>query len=133
MISSLGIGGWCTKQKPSEARVVPALRWPALCSMQEADRAAAAIKSGAQHLAEALASREPPKPADAEPPKESDPPPQSKMFFDRPEQLLQILADLEEQNLFLIQNAQEFEEARDALEATFKYVLVLAIRYTDVH
>ena len=91
--------------------------------MQEADRAAVAIKSATQHLADALANREPPKPLEAEPPKESDPPPQSKMFFDRPEQLLQILANLEEQNLFLIQNAQEFEEARDELEATFKYVL----------
>lgn len=90
--------------------------------MQEADRAAAAIKSATQNLADALGNREPPKPPDAEPPKESDAAPQSEMFFDRPDQLLQILANLEEQNLFLIQNAQEVEEARDALEATFKYV-----------
>lgn len=93
--------------------------------MQEADRAAAEIKSATSNLAEAMTSREPPKPPDAEPPKESDPPPQSAMYFDRPEQLLQILANLEEQNLFLIQNAQEVEEARDALEDTFKYAYLL--------
>jgi hypothetical protein len=91
--------------------------------MQEADRAAAQIRSTTHNLAEVLASKEPPKPPEAEPSKETDPLPQSDVYFERPEQLLQILANLDEQNLFLIQNAQEVEEARDAIEATFKYAV----------
>jgi hypothetical protein len=86
---------------------------------QEADRAAAAIKAATASLGEALLRKEPPKPPEAEALGAAEVP-QSEMFFRRPQQLLDILADLEEQNLFLIQNAQEVEEARDALEATFK-------------
>jgi len=40
----------------------------------------------------------------------------SSMYFERPEQLLEIFAQLEERNLFLIQNVQETEEALDELQ-----------------
>jgi hypothetical protein len=42
------------------------------------------------------------------------------MYFDRPEQLLEIFAQLEERNLFLIQNVQETEEALDELHNKFQ-------------
>ena len=42
------------------------------------------------------------------------------MFFQDPRTLLQIYAELEEQNLFLIQNAQESEEALEELRAKFR-------------
>ena len=37
------------------------------------------------------------------------------MFFDDPQQLLDIFAELEEQNLSLIQNSQETEEALEEM------------------
>ena len=42
------------------------------------------------------------------------------MYFQEPRMLLQIYAHLEEQNLFLIQNAQESEEALEELRAKFR-------------
>ena len=42
------------------------------------------------------------------------------MYFQDPRTLLQIYAQLEEQNLFLIQNAQESEEALEELRAKFR-------------
>ena len=42
------------------------------------------------------------------------------MYFKSPEQLLQVFATLEERNLFLIQNAQETEEAFDELKSKFQ-------------
>ena len=44
------------------------------------------------------------------------------MYFQDPRTLLQIYAQLEEQNLFLIQNAQESEEALEELRAKFRSV-----------
>ena len=44
------------------------------------------------------------------------------MYFQDPRTLLQIYAQLEEQNLFLIQNAQESEEALEELRAKFRCV-----------
>ena len=41
------------------------------------------------------------------------------MYFEKPEQLLEIFAQLEERNLFLIQNVQETEEALDDLQNKF--------------
>jgi len=38
------------------------------------------------------------------------------MYFERPQQLLEIFKQLEEQNLFLIQNSQETEEALEELK-----------------
>jgi septum formation inhibitor MinC len=42
------------------------------------------------------------------------------MYFKRPEQLLEIFAQLEERNLFLIQNVQETEEALEELKQKMK-------------
>lgn len=42
------------------------------------------------------------------------------MYFLRPQQLLDIFAQLEEQNLFLIQNCQETEEALEELKTKYK-------------
>ena len=41
------------------------------------------------------------------------------MYFREPEQLLDIFTTLEEQNLFLIQNSQETEQALEELKQTF--------------
>ena len=45
---------------------------------------------------------------------------QKGMFFVEPRQLLNIYSQLEEQNLFLIQNAQESEEALEELRAKLR-------------
>ena len=37
------------------------------------------------------------------------------MYFKKPQQLLDIFAELEERNLFLIQNSQETEEVRSMI------------------
>lgn len=42
------------------------------------------------------------------------------LFFADPQQLLDIFAELEEQNLSLIQNSQETEEALEELRQTIK-------------
>lgn len=42
------------------------------------------------------------------------------MYFGDPQQLLDIFAELEEQNLSLIQNSQETEEALEELRQTIK-------------
>lgn len=42
------------------------------------------------------------------------------MYFKKPEQLLQIFTQLEERNLFLIQNVQETEEALEELKQKYK-------------
>mmetsp|Transcript_28293 Transcript_28293/g.90123 ORF Transcript_28293/g.90123 Transcript_28293/m.90123 type:complete len:450 (-) Transcript_28293:44-1393(-) len=42
------------------------------------------------------------------------------MFFERPQQLLDIFSQLEEQNLFLIQNCQETEEALEELKNKYR-------------
>lgn len=58
------------------------------------------------------------------PPSPPPPPPpvieEDEMHFKHPEQLLEIFAALEERNLFLIQNAQETEEALDELKSKFQ-------------
>ena len=46
----------------------------------------------------------------------SEPP----MYFQEPAQLLNIFTALEEQNLFLIQNSQETEQALEELKQTFR-------------
>ena len=41
------------------------------------------------------------------------------MYFKHPDQLLDIFSQLEERNLFLIQNVQETEEALEELRQKF--------------
>lgn len=45
---------------------------------------------------------------------------EDEMYFKRPEQLLEIFAQLEERNLFLIQNVQETEEALEELKQKYQ-------------
>lgn len=42
------------------------------------------------------------------------------MYFTDPQQLLDIFSELEEQNLSLIQNSQETEEALEEMKSTIK-------------
>ena len=42
------------------------------------------------------------------------------MYFEHPQQLMEIFAALEEQNLFLIQNSQETEHTLEELNQQFK-------------
>ena len=42
------------------------------------------------------------------------------LYFSDPQQLLDIFAELEEQNLSLIQNSQETEEALEEMKQTIK-------------
>ena len=54
------------------------------------------------------------------------------MYFEKPEQLLEIFAQLEERNLFLIQNVQETEEALDELNNKFHETRVAMEEKTDL-
>jgi hypothetical protein len=94
-------------------------------TQQEADRAAEGIKAAAATLKAALAVRPPPQVVEEAPEAEDTAARAaaadgSAMFFTAPQQLLDILSELEAENLFLIQNAQEVEEALDSLEDTYK-------------
>ena len=42
------------------------------------------------------------------------------LYFNDPQELLEIFAELEEQNLSLIQNSQETEEALEEMKQTIK-------------
>ncbi len=68
-------------------------------------------------LAMVMCLQEPPAPAPGVEQEEEGP-----MYFQDPRTLLQIYTQLEEQNLFLIQNAQESEEALEELRAKFRCV-----------
>ena len=54
------------------------------------------------------------------PPEEEEEEEGPEMFFTKPEQLLSIFSELEQSNLFLIQNAQESEEGLEDLRAKYK-------------
>jgi len=47
------------------------------------------------------------------------------MYFKEPQQLLDIFSQLEERNLFLIQNVQETEEALEELKQNFEKTKVV--------
>ncbi len=79
-----------------------------------------------EHIASLVAASLPPQPRleDEPPATASLPPPGSdeeamsmRMYFERPEQLLDVFATLEESNLFLIQNCQDTEQQLDELRA----------------
>ena len=85
-------------------------------AVQEADRATEAFKVASENLKAALPKQEPPKP----PEEEASAADGDTMHFERPAQLHEILSELEEQNLFLIQNGQEVEEELEALKSKLK-------------
>jgi len=75
-------------------------------------------KAARQAVSQAKPPRMPPKPdVDAEPLTSSGQ--DIDMFFTEPRQLLEIFTQLEEQNLFLIQNSQETEQALEELKQEF--------------
>lgn len=65
-------------------------------------------------LQEAKELQEPPPPLDDVEEEEEE------MFFTEPQQLLELYAHLEEQNLFLIQNVQETEEALEEMKNKYR-------------
>lgn len=78
-----------------------------------------ANRGGAADAAAATGPRMPPAPHfDNEPLTESGE--ELPMYFQHPQQLLDIFTALEEQNLFLIQNSQETEQALEELKQTFQ-------------
>ncbi|XP_055999216.1 cilia- and flagella-associated protein 100-like isoform X1 [Ostrea edulis] len=54
------------------------------------------------------------------------------LFFAQPQELLDIFADLEEQNLSLIQNSQETEEALEEMKQTIKQTKVKMEKETSI-
>lgn len=62
----------------------------------------------------------PPEPPEVE--RETEETGEEPMFFQHPQQLLSIFNQLEEQNLFLIQNSQETEEALEELKTKYREV-----------
>jgi len=85
-------------------------------TQQAADRAQRAIKDSAKALKATLTLTEPPMPdLDALAAAEG----KGTLFFQRPEQLLHVYHELEETNLFLIQNAQEAEEALEEVRLAY--------------
>ena len=59
-------------------------------------------------------------PTPSPPPQDINEYDEDEMYFKQPQQLLEVFATLEERNLFLIQNAQETEEAFDELKTKFQ-------------
>lgn len=86
-------------------------------TQQEAERAERDIKEAAERLKEVLKHKEPPQPdVEAEFAKND----QQDMYFKEPQQLLAVYAQLEESNLFLIQNSQESEEALEEVKVKYR-------------
>merc|ERR1719394_1232367 len=54
------------------------------------------------------------------------------LYFTDPQQLLDIFAELEEQNLSLIQNSQETEEALEEMKHTIKQTKVKMEKETQI-
>lgn len=63
---------------------------------------------------------------------ESDSDEEPELFFTAPHQLLDIFAELEEQNLSLIQNSQETEEALEEMKQTIKHTKVKMEKETQI-
>ncbi|GMH41880.1 hypothetical protein BSKO_09790 [Bryopsis sp. KO-2023] len=83
-------------------------------TQQEAEQAEKAIKDAVMHLKVVRTLKEPPPPADDDEEEEEE------MYFKDPGQILELYAHLEEQNLFLIQNVQETEEALEELKTKYR-------------
>jgi len=85
-------------------------------TQQEAERAEKAHKDAITYLKEVMKEKEPPPP-------NLDfkvNPDEEEMYFHDPSQLLAVYQELEESNLFYIQNAQETEEALEELRAKYR-------------
>eukprot|EP00199_Chlamydomonas_sp_CCMP681_P000248 CAMPEP_0119104450 /NCGR_PEP_ID=MMETSP1180-20130426/2658_1 /TAXON_ID=3052 ORGANISM="Chlamydomonas cf sp, Strain CCMP681" /NCGR_SAMPLE_ID=MMETSP1180 /ASSEMBLY_ACC=CAM_ASM_000741 /LENGTH=553 /DNA_ID=CAMNT_0007089215 /DNA_START=31 /DNA_END=1692 /DNA_ORIENTATION=- len=85
-------------------------------TQQEAERSERAIKDSIAYLKDIMKEKEPPPPnLDFQ-----ISPEEEEMFFLDPAQLLAVYQELEESNLFYIQNAQETEEALEELRTKFR-------------
>ena len=54
------------------------------------------------------------------------------LFFTNPQQLLDIFAELEEQNLSLIQNSQETEENLEEMKQNIKQTKIKMLVFIDI-
>ena len=122
------------KERREAAHAEKIAEWEQACSLAEAEFAEKEAAEKARAEAEGVRQRKkkgqkkeekkgptlPEEPAfndvDEDYLSDSDPP----MYFREPDQLLDIFTALEEQNLFLIQNSQETEQALEELKQTFR-------------
>ena len=121
------------KEKREKVHSEQTAMWEQKCALIEADYAEKEAEEKRKAEAEGIRQRNkskkeaakqgpvlPPEPefddTDEDYLSDSDPP----MYFREPEQLLDIFTALEEQNLFLIQNSQETEQALEELKQTFR-------------
>ena len=88
-------------------------------TQQEVDTNEKALAKAREDLAEAQKAPKPVQPASYLTDEEEEQL-SSEMHFKHPQQLLDIFAQLEEQNLFLIQNCQENEEALEELKTKYR-------------
>ncbi|CAG9464617.1 unnamed protein product [Pedinophyceae sp. YPF-701] len=96
-------------------------------SQQEYEQAEKALKEAKRAEIEAETLRPPREPSKELTEEEWSEP----MYFTRPRQLLEVFAQLEEQNLFLIQNAQETDEALEGMKQKFAETRERMGRETD--
>ena len=85
-------------------------------TQQEAEAAESNLRKLTELLDEAMEVKEPQVPESWDDPDDQEEP----MYFKNPQQLLDIFGQLEEQNLFLIQNVQETEEALEELKNKYR-------------
>ena len=85
-------------------------------TQQEAEAAEMNVLKLTELLEEAMQLKEPQVPESWDDPDDQEEP----MYFKNPQQLLDIFGQLEEQNLFLIQNVQETEEALEELKNKYR-------------
>ncbi|GAX84003.1 hypothetical protein CEUSTIGMA_g11428.t1 [Chlamydomonas eustigma] len=104
------------KEGAHAARVKAEAEYANARTQQEAERAERALKDAIANLKEAVKEKEPPAPnLDFE-----SNPDEEELYFKEPQQLLAVYQELEESNLFYIQNAQETEEALEELRAKLR-------------
>lgn len=104
------------KENSQAARVKAEADYANARTEQEAERCERALKESIAALKESIKEREPPPPnLDFEAGPEDE-----EMYFKEPHQLLLVYQDLEESNLFYIQNAQETEEALEELRTKMR-------------
>ncbi|KIY99393.1 Coiled-coil domain-containing protein 37 [Monoraphidium neglectum] len=99
-------------------------------TQQEAERAERAVKEAAAELKEALRAKEAPRP-DLDALEAADDASDETMHFKNPRQLLAVFSQLEEDNLFLIQNCQEAEEQLEEVKARHRAAVAKADSEVD--
>ena len=125
------------KEKREKVHSEQTAMWEQKCALIEADYAEKEAEEKRKAEAEGIRQRKkskkeaakqgpvlPPEPefddTDEDYLSDSDPP----MYFREPEQLLDTFTALEEQNLFLIQNSQETEQALEELKQTYEIIII---------